>query len=74
TVREAVEATGANASVLFVPARFTADSACEAMQAGIPLIITVAEHVPVHDMLGVYKILSLTQTSGEITVYGRTLA
>ena len=54
TVREAVEATGANASVVFVPARFTAASAYEAMEAGLRLIITVAEHVPVHDMLGVY--------------------
>lgn len=56
TVREAAEATGANASVIFVPARFTADSVCEAMEAGLPLVITVAEHVPVHDMLGVYHL------------------
>lgn len=54
TVREAAEATGANATVLFVPARFTAAGAYEAMEAGIPLIIMIAEHVPVHDMMGVY--------------------
>lgn len=56
TVREAAEATGANASVLFVPARFTAAGAYEAMDAGIELIVAVAEHVPVHDMLGVYHL------------------
>lgn len=54
TVQEAAEATGANASVIFVPARFTADSAYEAMDAGLPLVVTIAEHVPVHDMMGVY--------------------
>ena len=56
TVREAVEATGANATVIFVPARFTAASAYEAMEAGLGLILTIAEHVPVHDMMGVYHL------------------
>jgi len=56
TVRQAREATGANASVLFVPAKFTAEGAYEAMDAQIPLVITIAEHVPVHDMMGVYHI------------------
>jgi succinyl-CoA synthetase alpha subunit len=54
TMREAVEATGANASIIFVPAKATADSAYEAMDAGLPLVLTIAEHVPVHDMMGVY--------------------
>ena len=56
TVREAGEATGANASVLFVPAKFTAEGAYEAIDAQIPLVITIAEHVPVHDMMGVYHL------------------
>ena len=56
TVRQAGESTGANASVLFVPAKFTAEGAYEAIDAGISLIITIAEHVPVHDMMGVYHI------------------
>jgi len=56
TVKEAVEATGANASVIFVPARFTAISACEAIEAGLPLVITIAEHVPVQDMMNVYHL------------------
>jgi len=56
TVRQAGEATGANASVLFVPAKFTAEGAYEAIDAGIGLVITIAEHVPVHDMMDVYHL------------------
>jgi len=56
TVKEAIEETDANAAVLFVPARAAAASAYEAMDAGLKLIITIAEHVPVHDMMGVYHI------------------
>ncbi len=48
--REAVEATGATASVLYVPAPFTADSICEAVDAGIELIVAITEGVPVLDM------------------------
>lgn len=54
TVKEAVEATDANASVIFVPAKYTAEGVYEAMDAGLKLILTIAEHVPVHDMMGVY--------------------
>lgn len=54
TVREAAEATNANAAIAFVPAKFTAESAYEAMDAGMPLVLTIAEHVPVMDMMGVY--------------------
>ena len=50
TVKEAVEATGANASVVFVPAMHTKASALEAIDAGVPLVMTIAEHVPVQDM------------------------
>lgn len=56
TVREAVEATGANATILFVPAKCTAAGVYEAMDAGLKLILTIAEHVPVHDMMNVYPI------------------
>lgn len=56
TVREAVELTNANSTILFVPARFTASGLVEAIDAGLKLIITIAEHVPVHDMLGVYHL------------------
>ena len=54
TVKQAYEETGANATVIFVPARFTAEGAYEAIESKIPLVITIAEHVPVHDMMGVY--------------------
>lgn len=56
TVREAVEATNATATVIFVPAKFTAAGVFEAMDAGLKLILTIAEHVPVHDMMMVYNI------------------
>jgi succinyl-CoA synthetase alpha subunit len=55
TVKEAKEKTGANATVIFVPAMYTAEGAYEAIDAGVELIITIAEHVPVHDMMGVYR-------------------
>jgi succinyl-CoA synthetase alpha subunit len=51
TVREAAEETGANATVLFVPAKFTVQGVYEAMDAGLNVIITIAEHVPVQDMM-----------------------
>ena len=53
TVREAMEATDANASVIFVPALHTAAGVYEALDAGIKTVMTIAEHVPVHDMMRV---------------------
>ena len=50
TVREARRATGANATVIYVPAAFCADAICEAVDAGIELIVTITEGVPVLDM------------------------
>jgi succinyl-CoA synthetase alpha subunit len=51
TVSEAVEATGATASVIYVPAPFCKDSILEAANAGIQLIVAITEHIPVLDML-----------------------
>lgn len=51
TVAEAVEATGAEASVIYVPAPFCKDSILEAANAGIKLIVCITEHIPVMDML-----------------------
>jgi len=53
TVKEAVEKTGANASVIYVPARFSADAILEAADAGIPFIVCITEGVPVLDMIRV---------------------
>lgn len=51
TVKEAVDATGADASVIFVPAPFCKDSILEAAEAGIKLIVCITEGIPVEDML-----------------------
>ncbi len=51
TVKEAVAATGANASLIFVPARFAVDAIYEAADAGLPLITCLTEHIPVLDMI-----------------------
>ena len=51
TVAEAVEQTGAEASVIYVPAAFCKDSILEAANAGIKLIVCITEHIPVMDML-----------------------
>ena len=59
TVREAVEATGANATVIFVPARFTKASVLEALDAGLGTVLTIAEHVPVHDMMLCHRLARL---------------
>lgn len=53
TMHEAVEATGADASVIYVPAPFCKDSILEAAEAGIKLIVCITEGVPVLDMLQV---------------------
>lgn len=57
TVVQAVEATGANSSAIFVPARFAADAMFEAADAGIPLIVCITEGVPVMDMMQVSRYL-----------------
>lgn len=58
TVREAVEKTGANASIIFVPPPFAADAMLEAIDAGVELIIAITEGVPVRDMVTVKHALN----------------
>jgi succinyl-CoA synthetase alpha subunit len=55
TVAEAVEATGANTSMVFVPARFAADAIYEGVDAGIETVICIAEGLPAHEMLRIYN-------------------
>src|SRR5690348_13441032 len=57
TVREAVDETGADASVIFVPPPFAADAIMEAAAAGIKVIVAITEGIPVLDMLRVKNVL-----------------
>jgi succinyl-CoA synthetase alpha subunit len=54
TVKEAVDETGANTSMVMVPAPFTKDAILEAHEAGVETIVVITEGVPVHDMTEVY--------------------
>jgi succinyl-CoA synthetase alpha subunit len=60
TVREAVAETGADASMIYVPAAFAADAVLEAASAGIRLIVCITEGIPVLDMLRVKAVLRET--------------
>jgi succinyl-CoA synthetase alpha subunit len=58
TFHDAVEETGANTAMIFVPPRFAADSILEAEDAGIALIVAITEGIPAHDELRVYNHLA----------------
>ncbi|MFQ5716054.1 MAG: succinate--CoA ligase subunit alpha [Nitrospinales bacterium] len=62
TVREAVQATQANASMIFVPPGFAADAILEAADAGIALIVCITEGIPTGDMVEVYRYLQGTES------------
>lgn len=62
TVGEAKSATGANASVIFVPAAFAADAILEASFAGIELVIAITEGVPVQDMIRIMPFIKKNGT------------
>ena len=62
TCHEAVAATGANASVIYVPAPFAADAILEAADSGIEVIVCITEHIPVVDMLKVKAALKGTNS------------
>ena len=62
TVEEAVRATGADASVIYVPPAFAADSILEAIDAEVPLVICITEGIPVADMIQVKRALIGSKT------------
>lgn len=62
TVRDAVTATGATASVIFVPAFFAADAIMEAVEAKLDLVVCITEHIPVEDMVKVHRYMEGKKT------------
>lgn len=54
TVADAVDATGANTAMVFVPPRFATDALYEALESGVDLVICITEGIPAHDMMRVY--------------------
>lgn len=60
TVREAVEETGANTSIIYVPARFAPDAILEAADAGVELVVCITEGIPVLDMVQVRRYLDIS--------------
>lgn len=62
TVKDAVEATGCTVSVVYVPAKFAADSILEAVEAALDLVICITEHIPVLDMVRVKRYMEGKKT------------
>ena len=54
SVKEAITATGANASVVFVPPKFAKSAVIDAIDAKIPLVVVITEGIPVHDVAAFY--------------------
>jgi succinyl-CoA synthetase alpha subunit len=62
TVREGIEQTGANATVVYVPPPFAADAILEAAEAGVELIVAITEGIPVQDMITVRRYLETSSS------------
>jgi succinyl-CoA synthetase alpha subunit len=65
TMKEAVDATGAKISIVFVPAKFFLGAAKEALDAGIKLLVAIPEHVPVRDTM---EVLELANQKGAVII------
>jgi len=65
TVKEAVDASGAKISIIFVPAKFFLGAAKEALEAGIKLLVAIPEHIPVRDTM---EVLDLANKKGAIII------
>jgi malate-CoA ligase subunit alpha len=74
TVKEAVRATGATASIIFVPAAFCADSVMEAANAGIRLVVTITDGIPAQDMMMVKRYLFRFPKERRTTMIGPNCA
>jgi succinyl-CoA synthetase alpha subunit len=70
TCYEAVQETGADATMIFVPAGFAADAILEAADAGIKTIVCITEHIPVLDMMRATKILEQEPSFQDVTLIG----
>ena len=68
TVKEAVKNTGANASILFVPPAFAADSAMEAADAGIKICGAITDGIPSHDMIKIKRYMRRYSKSEKMTL------
>ena len=74
TVKEAVKNTGANASILFVPPAFAADSAMEAADAGIKTCVAITDGIPSHDMIKIKRYMRRYSKAEKMTLIGPNCA
>jgi len=65
TIKEAIDATGAKISIVFVPAKFFKSAAVDALEAGIKILVAIPEHVPIRDTM---KVLELAQKKDAIMI------
>ena len=74
TVKEAVNQTGASASILFVPPAFAADSAMEAADAGIKTCVAIVDGIPSHDMIKIKRYMRRYSRIEKMTLIGPNCA
>jgi len=74
TVKEAVKTTDANASIIFVPPAFAADSAMEAADAGIKVCVAITDGIPSHDMIRVKRYMRRYTKNEKMTLIGPNCA